>query len=190
MIKQIEKDFNNKLTKKDYFLYLINRNMFILVSPLVILSLIVVFIFMVNKDGFQSIDLLYLLPISLFLLSYTQMFREINRALKSNSQTKKIKVILDDNKYREITDNGENSLKYDKFYAYYENKNYYYLYIDRINALILPKREFDSNELTHMNNTFERSMRKVNIFNIKSILGLIFSVALIISMVILIISMF
>ena len=59
----IEKDFSRKLSKKDYFLYLINRNTFILISPLIILSLITVFIFMIKKDGFQALDLLYLLPI-------------------------------------------------------------------------------------------------------------------------------
>ena len=190
MTKQIEKDFNNKLTKKDYFLYLINRNIFIFVSPLIILALIVVFIFMVNKDGFQFNDSLYLLPIFLFVLSYIQMNKVINNAVASNKQTKKLKVILEENNYKEITDTGENSLEYKNFHSYYENKNYYYLYVDKINALILPKREFDSNELAKINGLFAKSIKKVSFFNIKSILGLVFSFALIASMIILIISMF
>ena len=48
MTKQIEKDLMNKLTKKDYFLYLINRNSFILLTPLIILALITLSIFMIK----------------------------------------------------------------------------------------------------------------------------------------------
>lgn len=190
MTKQIEKDFAKKLTKKDYFLYLINRNMFILISPLIILALIVVFLFMINKDGFQLNDILYLLPILLFILSYIQMYKAINAATKSNEQTKKLKVILEENKYKEITDNGENSLEYTKFHSYYENKNYYYLYVDKINALILPKREFNNDETTKINELFKKSIKKAKFLSFKNLLGLAFSLVLIISMIVLIISMF
>lgn len=190
MSKQIEKDFSSKLTKKDYFLYLISRNLFIVISPLVILSLIVVFIFMVNKNGFNSSDLLYLLPILLFLLSYVQINNALNIALKSNQSTKELKVILEEKKYKEITSNGENSLEYSKFNSYYENKNYYYLYVDKINALILPKREFTIEELSTINNYFKSSIKKTSLFNLRTIIGLIFSVALVVCIIILLISMF
>lgn len=190
MTKKIEKSFNQKLNKKDYFLYLINRNTFILISPLIILSLIVVFAFMVNKDGFQYLDMLYLLPILLFVLSYVQMSNAIKTALKMNAETSNLKVILEEKKYREITSNGENSLEYSKFYAYYESKNYFYLYVDKINALILPKREFNSEELTTMNQYFKKSIKKSSIFNFRNILGVIFSFALITSTIILILAMF
>ena len=190
MTKKIEKDFNNKLTKKDYFLYLINRNTFILMSPLIILALVVVFIFMINKDGFQFGDILYLLPILLFILSYVQMSNAISRAIKMNGETSNLKVVLEEDKYKEITSNGENSLEYNKFYSYYESKNYYYLYVDKVNALILPKREFDKEELTTINKYFEKSIKKTTLFNFRNILGVIFSIALIASMVILIVSMF
>lgn len=188
-MKAIEKDFNNKLTKKDYFLYLLNRNIFIVVSPVIILSLIIVFIFMVSKDGFQGGDILYLLPILLFLLSYLQMNSSINRALKINESTDSLKVIIEENKYKEITKNGESSLEYDKFYSYYESKNYFYLYVDKVNALILPKREFSDAELSTIDQLFSNKMRKVTIFNFKTMLGLAFSLALIISMIILVASM-
>lgn len=188
-MKAIEKDFNNKLTKKDYFLYLINRNMFILVSPIIILALIVVFIFMVNKDGFQFSDILYLLPILLFALSYIQMNNSINKALKINAETKKLKVVLEENKYKEITNNGETSLEYDKFYSYYENKNYFYLYVDKINALILPKREFNDEELAYIDEILSKKIIRVKLLNMKTILGLIFSVSLIICMIVLVVSM-
>lgn len=190
MTKKIEKDFTSKLTKKDYFLYLINRNMFILISPLIILALIVIFIFMVNKDGFQFNDILYLLPTLLFILSYTQMYKAINIAVKSNSQTKNLKVILEENKYKEITENGENSLEYNKFYSYYESKSYYYLYVDKINALILPKREFNNEEINTVNKYLQKSIKKINLLNLKNLFGLIFSLTLIASMIILVISMF
>jgi len=189
MTKNIEKDFNRKLTKKDYFLYLINRNTFILISPLIIISLIVVFIFMVNKDGFQFGDILYLLPILLFVLSYLQMNNAVNRAIKSNNETDSLKVILEENKYKEITSNGESSLEYNKFYSYYESKNYYYLYVDKVNALILPKREFNSDELNKMESYFNKSIKKTSLINLKNVLGVIFSLSLIASVIILIISM-
>ena len=189
MIKHIQKDFKNKLTKKDYFLYLLNRNFFILISPLIILALIVVFIFMVDKDGFSTNDLLYLLPILLFILSYIQMNNIINKALISNNNTESIKVILDEKKYKEITSNGENSLEYSKFHSYYENKNYYYLYVDSTNALIVPKREFSTEELTTINGYFQKSMKRTKLLNVKSLVGLIFSLSLIACMVILITSM-
>lgn len=190
MTKNIEKEFTKKLTKKDYFLYLINRNMFILISPLIILSLIVVFAFMVDKDGFQFNDILYLLPILLFLLSYFQIHRAINNAININNETKNIKMILEDKKYKEITDNGESSLEYSKFYSYYENKNYFYLYVDKINAIILPKREFSQEELTEIGNRFQKNIRKTSLISLKSILGIAFSISLVACMVILIVSMF
>lgn len=190
MSKNIEKSFNTKLTKKDYFLYLINRNTFILMSPLIILALIVVFIFMVNKDGFQKGDILYLLPILLFVLSYIQMNSAINKAIKANDKSDELKVILEEKKYKEITSNGENSLEYNKFHSYYESKNYYYLYVDKINALILPKREFTNDELTTIDSYFKKSIKKTSLINFRNVVGAILSVGLIVSIIILIISMF
>lgn len=189
-MKTIEKDFKNKLTKKDYFLYLLNRNIFLLLSPIIILALIVVFIFMVNKDGFQGNDVLYLLPILLFLLSYVQVNNAINNAIKSNEKTESLKVILEENKYKEITSNGPSELEYKNFYSYYENKNYFYLYVDKVNALILPKREFNNEELSIISNNFNAHIKKTSIFNFKTILGFAFSLALVVSMIALVISMF
>lgn len=189
-MKAIEKDFKNKLTKKDYFLYLLNRNIFLLLSPVIIAALIVVFIFMVTKDGFSSGDILYLLPILLFLLSYVQVNNAIKNALKSNESTESLKVILDDKKYKEITSNGTNELEYKHFYSYYESKNYFYLYVDKVNALILPKREFNKEELVAMDENFSKQIRKISVFSIKNILGVTFSLALIVCMIILVISMF
>jgi len=189
-MKNIEKDFSQKLTKKDYLLYLINRNIFLIISPVIILSLIVVFIFMINKDGFQFNDILYLLPILLFVLSYIQVNNAINKAIKSNEGTKDLKVILEEDKYREITSNGTNALEYKNFYSYYENKNYFYLYVDKVNALILPKREFTQEELAIISSNFNKHMSKTSVFNVKNILGFSFSLALVVSMIILIISMF
>lgn len=189
-MKTIEKDFKNKLTKKDYFLYLLNRNIFLLLSPIIIVTLIVVFVFMVTKDGFSSGDVLYLLPILLFLLSYVQVNNAIKNAIKSNENTESLKVILDDKKYKEVTSNGTNELEYKKFYSYYESKNYFYLYVDKVNALILPKREFNKDELNIMDENFNKQIRKVSIFNIKNILGVVFSLSLVVCMITLIISMF
>lgn len=189
MTKSIEKSFKSKLTKKDYFLYLLNRNAFIIVSPLIIAALIVVFIFMVNKDGYDSGDLLYLLPILLFVLSYVQIHNAVKNAVKANTSLSELKVVIEEKKYKEITPNGESSLEYSKFYSYYESKNYYYLYVDKVNALILPKREFNNEELTTIDQYFTKSMKKAKTFNLRTITGIIFSVALIVCMIILIVSM-
>ena len=189
MINIIEKDLKNKLTKKDYFLYLISRNVFILSSPLIILALIVAFIFMVKENGFQTNDFLFLAPILLFIFSYYQLFRAINTAFKANKETQKLKIILDNSKYKEITENGENSLEYSKFDSYYENQKYYYLYVDKINALILPKREFSKEELNTLNKNFGTQIRKNKTFQFKTLLGIAFSLLLLVSVIILIIEM-
>lgn len=189
MTKTIEKSFKNKLTKKDYFLYLINRNSFILLSPLIILSLIVVFAFMVTKNGFSYNDLLYLLPILLFILSYIQIYSAINNAVKSNKNSDDLKVILEQKRYKEVSSNGENSLEYNRFYSYYENKSYYYLYVDKINALIIPKREFDKSELSIIDGYFKTSIPKTRKFNFKTIFGITLSIALLVSIIFLITSM-
>lgn len=189
MTKPIEKNFYNQLTRKDYFLYLLNRNVFITISPLIILSLIVVFIFMVNKDGFQTGDILYLLPILLFILSYMQMNNAIKKAIKENETISDLKVVIESKKYKEITSNGENVLEYSKCHSYYESKNYYYLYVDKVNALIIPKREFNSSELETIESYFNSSIKKTHLFNTRTILGLLFSIALVFSMITLIISM-
>lgn len=186
MNKSIEKDLNNKLSKKDYFLYLINRNIFILSSPLIIIALIVVFAFMVKKDGLQTSDFLYLSPILLFLLSYFQIFKVINNAVSSNKQITKLKITLNNKMYKELTNNGETSLEYSKFNSYYETKNYYYLYVDKINALILPKREFENDELVTLDKYFKSQIKKSHFLTSKTILGIIFSLALLISVIILI----
>ena len=189
MSKAIEKNLKNKLTKKDYFFYLVNRNSFILLSPLIILALVVVFIFMVNKNGFSYNDLLYLLPILLFILSYIQIYNAINNAIKANAKSDDLKIVLEQKKYKEISSNGENSLEYNKFYSYYENKNYYYLYVDRINALIIPKREFNTEELSVIDGYFKTAIPKTKKFNLRTILGIILSTSLIVSIIILIVSM-
>jgi hypothetical protein len=145
---------------------------------------------MVNKDGFQVTDLLYLLPILLFVLNFVQMNSAVNNALRSNSSTSAIKIKLDPKKYSETTKNGNTSLEYNKFYAYYENKNYYYLYVDKVNALILPKREFDNNEISTINNYFSKSIKKAPVISIRNILGIVFSATLVTCVVILLTSMF
>jgi len=185
----IEKTFKNKLTKKDYFLYLLNRNSFLLISPLIIVALIVTFVFMVKQDGYSSSDLLYLLPILLFLLSYLQMNNAIKKAIEDNQNYSDLKVILEESKYKEVTSNGESSLEYNKFHSYYENKNYYYLYVDKVNALILPKREFTNDELRTIDGYFKKSMKRTNLFNFRTIFGIIFSITLVICLVTLILSM-
>ena len=118
------------------------------------------------------------------------MNNAVNSAIKSNKSTKGLKIILEEKRYKEITSNGQNSLEYNKFNSYYENKNYYYLYVDKVNALILPKREFSKEELATIDSYFKSSITKAPLFSARTIIGLLFSFALVICIIILIISMF
>ena len=106
-----------------------------------------------------------------------------------NSSLSEIKVVIEESKYKEITPNGESALEYSKFHSYYESKNYYYLYVDKVNALIIPKREFNSDELTTMKQYFTKSIKQTKTLNFRTITGIIFSVSLIVCMIILISSM-
>ena len=70
-----------------------------------------------------------------------------------------------------------------------ENKNYYYLYVDRINALIIPKREFNTEELSVIDGYFKTAIPKTKKFNLRTVFGIILSTSLIVSIIILIVSM-
>jgi hypothetical protein len=184
----IEKDFKNKLTKKDYILYLLSRNILLLLSPVIIASLIVAIIFSIINDGFTMSTIIYILPILLFILTYFQMFKVINHTIKSHEQISELKIILTDTEYIDITNGEKNSLSYEKFYCYKETKNYLYMFVDRNNAIIVPKREFNNDELTQIKNKFSSSIKKQSIYDFSSwitIALVVFLVALILNNLIL-----
>ncbi len=164
----IEKDFKNKLTKEDYVKYLLNRNMILLLSPLVILALLVATIFSIVKDGFTFSTIIYLLPVLLFILSYVQMYRVITHTLKAQKEIKELKITFTDNEYKDSTDGEVNSLPYDKAYCYKETKKYLYVFVDKNNALIIPKREFEDEEITKITNAFSKKMKKKSLYDLYS----------------------
>lgn len=184
--KMIKKQFNKTLNKKDFFLYLINRNTFILTTPLILAALITAFIFVVTKDGYQNTDLVYALPILLFLLIYVQMYRSITKAINNNN----VEIEIDESKYTELSNGETVTMELDKFYSFYENKFYFYLFVDKVNAIILPKREFSDEENKKINFYFSTKLKRNSLINFKNILNIIFSVLLIACMVVLIIAMF
>lgn len=175
----IEKDFKNKLTKKDYITYLLNRNMILLLSPAIIVTLLVAVIYSIITEGFTFSTIIYLLPVVLFILSYIQMYRVINHTLKSQKEIYELKITLTDNEYKDLTNGEKNSLTYDKAYCYKETKNHLYIFVDKYNALILPKREFEDKELAQIKTTFSKKMRKEKLYNFSSWFMVLIVVALV-----------
>lgn len=164
----IKKDFKNKLTKKDYITYLINRNMILLLSPIVIIALLIAIIFAIINNGFSFTIVIYSLPIILFIVSYIQMYRVIHHTLDAQKEIKELTITLTDNEYKDSTNGEVNSLPYNKAYCYKETKNYLYVFVDKYNALILPKREFEDEELTQIKETFDKKIKKEAIYPLSS----------------------
>lgn len=179
----IEKDFKNKLTKKDYITYLLNRNMILLLSPAIIVTLLVAVIYSTITEGFTFSTFIYLLPVVLFALSYMQMYRVIKHTLKSQKEIYELKITLTDNEYKDLTNGEKNSLTYDKAYCYKESKDHLYIFVDRYNALILPKREFEDKELSQIRTTFSKKMRKERLYNFSAWLMVIIVIALVVLVV-------
>lgn len=175
----IEKDFKGKLTSKDYITYLIHRNMVLLLSPALIVALLVATIYTIVTEGFTMTTFIYLLPVILFIASYIQMYRVIKHTLKAQKEIYELKITLTDNEYKDLTNGEKNSLSYDKLYCYKEAKNYLYLFVDQYNALILPKREFASNEIDMMRNTFSKKIKKQPIYNYSSWLLILVFISLV-----------
>lgn len=179
----IEKDFKNKLTKKDYIKYLVNRNMILLLSPIIIISLTTASILSIIRDGFSFSVIIYMLPTFLFIFSYIQIYRVINHTLKSQKEIYELKITLTDNEYKDLTNGEHNALSYDKAYCFKENKEYFYIFVDRYNALILPKREFKDAELEQMKNTFKQKMRKESIYTLSSWL-MVFVIIMLVALIV------
>ena len=176
---KIEKDFRNKLTAKDYINYLLTRNMILLLSPVLIVALLIAVIGSIIKDGFTFVTVIYLLPIILFIASYIQMYRVIKQTLKAQREMYELKIALTDNEYIDISNGIQNSLDYKNAYCYKETKNYLYLFVDQYNALILPKREFESNELSKIKETLSKSITKKPIYNFSSLLLVVVTISLV-----------
>ena len=175
----IEKDFKNKLNKKDYITYLLNRNMILLLSPLIIAALLVAIVFSIIEEGFTFTTIIYMLPIILFVLSYFQIYRVIKHTLKAQKEIYELKITLTDNEYKDLTNGEHNSLTYDKAYCYKETKNYLYIFVDKFNGLILPKREFNNTEIEQIKTTFSKKMRKEPLYNLSSWLMILILICLV-----------
>ena len=185
----IEKDFKNKLTKKDYVTYLLQRNIILVISPAIIVLLLLAIVMAIVNSGWSFSIVLYLLPIVLFILSYFQMYRVIKNTIKSQNQIYELKVILTDNEYKDVTNGKTNVLPYDKAYCYKESKNYLYIFVDNYNALILPKREYSDEEVVKIRETFTSKMKKKSIYGFYSYFSMIVFLALVILIIYTAISM-
>lgn len=175
----IEKDFKNKLTKKDYLTYLLTKNMILLLSPIVIIALLIAIVYSIIKDGFGISTVIYFLPIILFAASYIKIIQLIKHTLKAQKEIYELKVTLTDTEYKDLTNGETNSLSFDKVYCYKETKSYLYIFVDRYNALILPKREFNPTELKQINTTFSSKMKKSPMYDLSSWLMLFIVIALV-----------
>lgn len=166
----IVKDFKGTLTKKDYIIFLLTTNNILLLSPFIIIAILVATIYSITTDGFQLITIIYFLPVILFILSYIKMFIVINQTLKSQKAIYELNITLTDNEYKDVTNGETNSLAYSKLYCYKETKNYFYLHIDKSNALIVPKRKFNSDELDKIRTTLNSKTRKERLITMSSLL--------------------
>ena len=131
-------------------------------------AIIATTIFSIIEDGFTFSTIIYLLPVLLFILSYFQIYRVIKHTLKAQKEIKELKITLTDNEYKDLTNGEVNTLPYDKAYCYKETKEYLYVFVDKNNALILPKREFEEEEINKITNAFNKKMRKEALHNLSS----------------------
>ena len=175
----IEKDFKNTLEKKDYVTYLLTTNNILLISPIIIISLLIAIIYSLVTSGFKIEIIIYTLPIVLFILSYIKMYKVISNTLKSQKELYELTITLTDNEYKDVTNGEHNSFAYSKAYCYKETKNYFYLHIDKNNALIIPKRKFNEDEIAKIRTTFSSKIRKENIITITSLLTTAIFIALV-----------
>ena len=107
------------------------------------------------------------------------MYRVIKQTLKAQREMYELKIALTDNEYIDISNGIQNSLDYKNAYCYKETKNYLYLFVDQYNALILPKREFESNELSKIKETLSKSITKKPIYNFSSLLLVVVTISLV-----------
>lgn len=175
----IQKDFKNTLEKKDYITYLLTTNNILLISPIIIVCLIVAIVYSLITVGFKLEIIIYSLPIVLFILSYIKMYKVISNTLKSQKELYELTITLTDNEYKDVTNGEPNSFPYSKAYCYKETKNYFYLHIDKTNALIIPKRKFNDDEVNNIRTTFSSKMRKERIITITSLLSTAIFIALV-----------
>ncbi len=181
----IKKQFKNTLTKKDFFLYLLNRNTFILTTPLMIVALIIAFIYVVRLDGFQFTDMIFILPVLIFLLVYIRIYISVTKAPVNYD----VEITITDKVYTEVSKDGTVTQDLNKFHSYFENDKYFYLFVDKMNALVLPKREFDEEEIKKIQTYFSSSLKRTTYLNLRNIVNLLFFVGVIVCIVVLLIEL-
>ena len=185
----ITKDFKNTLTKKDYLKFLLATNNILVLSPLIVISITVAAIFSIVTKGFSIVTLIYFLPVILFVVSYIKTYLLINNTVKSQKSIYESSITLTDNEYKEVTNGEHNSLSYSKAYCYKETKNYFYLHIDRLNGLIIPKRKYSEDELAKVRKAFNSKIKKTNIIDLSSIITALIFLSLVVLIIIALITM-
>ncbi|HHU59697.1 TPA: YcxB family protein [bacterium] len=173
----IKKDFKQVLNKRDFLIYLLHRNTFILTTPFIIIALLIAFIYSISTYPFETSHLIYPLTIFIFLLVYLRVYLAVRNSEFQSDVTMKI----DSKNYTEIVDDRETSLPLAQFHSYFENKNYFYLYINKYHAIIIPKREFTSEEIEKIHSHFDSSMRRSTLLNFRNVFNLLVAILLVIS---------
>lgn len=73
--------------------------------------------------------------------------------------TEELELKIDKNQITEKTIYTETSLKISEFYKITENKEYYFLYISKYEAIILPKRFVDKKQQEALNEIFSKTKK-------------------------------
>jgi hypothetical protein len=102
--------------------------------------------------------------LGLILLQYLLFEYSVKRFLASDKLVidNERSVVIDDS---EITaeggkENGAGTYQWDVFFSAYETKKYFYLYINTIQAIILPKRDFSEEEVIVLGKLFKEKLGK------------------------------
>ena len=98
---------------------------------------------------------LVVLQYGLFLFSVKQ-FLKSDQLIVDNTRT----ITVSESGIEEVGGraNSAGSYQWKVFYNGYETKNYYYLYINTMQAIILPKKEFDQNQNEVLRDLFSKKL--------------------------------
>jgi len=185
----ITKDFKQTLTKKDYLKFLLVTNNILVLSPLIVISITIAAIYSIVVKGFNILTLIYFIPVILFIVSYIKTYMLINNTSKAQKSIYESSITLTDNECKEVTNGEHNALPYANAYCYKETKNYFYLHIDKLNGLIIPKRKYNDEEVTKIRKAFNSKIKKANIIDISSFLTSFIFVLLVVLIIISLITM-
>jgi hypothetical protein len=164
-------EINVDLNREDYLKfnkYVILKNR-IKRSFIIATIFIIIWIIILNKDIPFNLPLILIETIIfylgwgvIFLIIYSINFNKIKRMPDENGSIlgSKKYIILEEG-FKEITDVSESITKWTGIKKLVENKEYIYLFVDKIAAFVIPKRYFDSN--SQMDDFIKLINNKINV---------------------------